>query len=73
MSDVEDLFMCVLAIYIALPTKVHPVRAMVFPVGHEKGCMAKNGCLHTVVLEKTPETPLDCKDIKQVNPKGNQP
>ena len=27
----------------------------------------------TVVLEKTPETPLDCKEIKPVNPKGYQP
>jgi len=26
-----------------------------------------------VVLEKTPESPLDSKEIKQVNPKGNQP
>ena len=28
--------------------------------------------LLTVVLEKTLESPLDCKDIKSVNPKGNQ-
>ena len=27
----------------------------------------------TVVLEKTLESPLDCKQIKPVNPKGNQP
>ena len=26
-----------------------------------------------MVLEKTPESPLDCKEIKAVNPKGNQP
>ena len=26
----------------------------------------------SVVLEKTPESPLDCKEIKPVNPKGNQ-
>ena len=25
------------------------------------------------MLEKTPESPLDCKEIKPVNPKGNQP
>ena len=29
--------------------------------------------LWTVVLEKTLESPLDCKEIKPVNPKGNQP
>ena len=32
----------------------------------------KNGCFCTVVLEKTLESPLDCKEIKLVNPKGNQ-
>ena len=32
----------------------------------------KNWCFWTVVLEKTPESPLDCKEIKLVNPKGNQ-
>ena len=33
----------------------------------------KNWCFQTVVLEKTHESPLDCKEIKPVNPKGNQP
>ena len=33
----------------------------------------KNWCFWTVVLEKTLESPLDCKGIKLVNPKGNQP
>ena len=32
----------------------------------------KNWCFWTVVLEKTPESPLDWKEIKPVNPKGNQ-
>ena len=32
----------------------------------------KNRCFWTVVLEKTLESPLDCKEIKPVNPKGNQ-
>ena len=32
----------------------------------------RNWCLQTVVLEKTLESPLDCKEIKPVNPKGNQ-
>ena len=34
--------------------------------------MPKNWCFGTVVLEKTLESPLDCKKIKPVNPKGNQ-
>ena len=33
----------------------------------------KNWCFWTVVLEKTLESPLDCKKIKSVNPKQNQP
>ena len=32
----------------------------------------KNWCFWTVVLEKTLQSPLDCKEIKPVNPKGNQ-
>ena len=32
----------------------------------------RNWCFWTVVLEKTPESPLDCKEIKPVNPKGNR-
>ena len=33
----------------------------------------KNCCFWNVVLEKTLESPLDCKEIKPVNPKENQP
>ena len=32
----------------------------------------KNGCFWIVALEKTPEGPLDCKEIQPVHPKGNQ-
>ena len=42
-------------------------------LNHKKGCVPKNWCFWTVVLEKTLENPLDCKEIKPVNPKGNQP
>ena len=34
--------------------------------------LMKNWCFWTVVLEKTLETPLDCKEIQPVHPKGNQ-
>ena len=40
---------------------------------NKKGWAQKNWCFGTVVLEKTVESPLDCKEIKPVNPKGNQP
>ena len=39
---------------------------------HKEGWMPKNWCFWTVVLEKTLESPLDCKEIKPVNPKENQ-
>ena len=39
---------------------------------HKEGYALKNGCFWTVVLEKTLESPLDCKEIRPVNPKGNQ-
>ena len=40
---------------------------------HKEGWVPKNWCFWTVVLEKTIESPLDCKEIKPVSPKGNQP
>ena len=40
---------------------------------HKEGLAPKNWCFWTVVLEKTLESPLDSNNIKQVNPKGNQP
>ena len=40
---------------------------------HKEGWTPKNWCFRIVVLEKTLESPLDCKQIKLVNPKGNQP
>ena len=40
---------------------------------HKEGWAPKNRCFWTVVLEKMLESPLDCKEIQPVNPKGNQP
>ena len=39
---------------------------------HREGWVQKNWCFWTVVLEKTLESPLVCKEIKPVNLKGNQ-
>jgi len=39
----------------------------------KQGWVPKNWCFWTVVLEKILESPLDCKEIKPVSPKGNQP
>ena len=69
---------------ITLPTKVRLVKAMVFPVvmyGCESWAIMKAEhrridafelwCWRTVVLEKTLESPLDCKEIQPVHPKEN--
>ena len=66
---------------ITLPTKVHLVKAMVFSSSHvwmweldyKESWVPKNWCFWTVVLEKTLKSPLDCKEIQPVHPKGNQP
>ena len=39
---------------------------------HKESWALKNWCFWTVVLEKTPESSLDCKEIQWVHPKGNQ-
>ena len=64
---------------ITLPTKVHLVKAMVFPVvmygcelDYEKSWALKNWCFWTVVLKKTLDSPLDCKEIQPVHLKGDQ-
>ena len=65
---------------IILPTNVHLVKAMVFPVvmyGCESWIIKKAEhqrirCFQIVVLEKALESPLDYKEIKPANPKGNQ-
>ena len=65
---------------ITLLTKVCLVKAMVFPVvmvwmwelDYKKSWLLNIWCFSTVVLEKTLESPLDCKQIQPVNLKGNQ-
>ena len=59
---------------IILSTKVCLVKAMVFPVvryGCESQTTKKAECQRVVVLEKSLESPLYCKEIKPVHPKGN--
>ena len=42
-------------------------------LGYKEGWALKNWCFWTMVLEKTLESSLDSKEIKPINPKGNQP
>ena len=60
---------------ITLPTEVRLVKAMVFPLVMyrcESWTMKKAEHRRTVVLEKTLESPLDCKEIQPVHPEGNR-
>ena len=61
-----------------MQTKVSLVKANGFSSSHmwqldcEESWVPKNWCFWNVVLEKTLESPLDCKEIQPVHPKGNQ-
>ena len=66
---------------ITLLTKVCLSQGYGFSCGHvwmweldcEEGWVPKNGCFWTMVLEKTLESPLDCKEIQPVHSEGDQP
>ena len=66
---------------ITLPMRVHTVEAMFFfsshvqmwELNHKEDWTPKNWCFQIVLLEKTLASPLDSKEIKPVNPKGNHP
>ena len=62
-----------------MPLKVHLVsygfsssHVWMWELNHKESWVPKNWCFRTVVLEKTLQSPLDCKDIQPVHPKGNQ-
>jgi len=77
MTDLDSIFK---SRDITFATKVRLVKAIVFPVvmygmwelDCEESWAWKNWCFWTVVLEKTLESPLDCKEIQPVHPKGDQ-
>ena len=65
---------------ITLLTKFHIVKPVfsrshvqMWELDHKESWAPKNWCFWTVVLEKTVESPLNCKEIQPVHPKGNQP
>ena len=64
---------------ITLPIKVCLVKAMVFPgvmyeceLDYKESWVPKNRWFWTVLLEKTLDSPLECKEIQPVHPKGNK-
>ena len=77
MTNLDSIFKCR---DITLPTKAHLVKAMVFPVvmyGCESWTVKKAECQRIDVFElwcwrRLTESPLDCKEIQPVHPKGDQ-
>ena len=75
MSNLDSIFK---SRDVTLPTKVCLIKVMVFPVlwmwelDYKENWALKNLWSWTVALEKTLESPLDCKEIQPVHPKGNQ-
>ena len=77
MSNLDSIFK---STDVTLLTKACLAKAMVFfsshvqmwEFDHKESWAPKNWCFWTVVLEKTLESPLDCKEIKPIHPKGNQ-
>ena len=79
----EDLFctvlLCILATFflissasvrsVPFPSFIEPIFAWIVPL---VSWAPKNWCFWTVVLEKTLESPLDCKEIQTVHPRGDQ-
>ena len=63
----KNLFFFLFKIALSLHLKVG------WELDYEESWAPKNWCFWTVVLEKILESPLDCQEIKPVNPKGNQP
>ena len=57
---------------ITLPTNVHLVNVWMWELDYKESWALKNWHFWTVVLEKTVESPLDCKEIQPVHPKGDQ-
>ena len=51
--------------------KLDSSHVWMWELAYKEGWALKNSCFWTVVLEKALESPLDCKEIKPVNPKGN--
>ena len=62
-------YLIVVFIFISLMTSSH---IQMWELDHKEGWALKNWCFWTMVLEKTFESPSDCKKIETVNPKGHK-
>ena len=70
-GEAEQLVLDLMGIH-GGPCSISSGHVWMWELGYKEGWVPKNWCFWTVMLEKTLESPLDCKDIQPVHPKGNQ-
>ena len=70
-TEMRSLYFCVLSI-LGYQNKFFPSSKFFGELDYKESWEPKNWCFWTVVLEKILESPLDCKEIQSVHPKGNQ-
>ena len=63
----EHTYFMYIHIYVCMYECIYP-----WELDYKEGWVLRNWCFQTVVLEKILESPLDCKEIQPVHPKGNQ-
>ena len=68
----RDITLSTRSVYSKLCFLFSSSHVWMWELDHKESWAPKNWCFWTVVLEKTLESPLDCKEIKPANPKGNQ-
>ena len=68
MTNLDSILKAEISLY-----QLSSSHTQMWELDHKEGCAPKNWCFWILVLDKTLESPLDCKEIKSVNPKGNQP
>ena len=72
-QSIQWIFRVDFAIYLSRAKQsISSSHVQMWELDHKEGWAPKNWCFWTVVLEKTLESPLDCKQIQLVHPKGNQ-
>ena len=70
-GEAEQLVLDLMGIH-GGPCSISSGHVWMWELGYKEGWVLKNWCFWTVVLEKTLASPLDCKEIQPVHPKGDQ-
>ena len=70
--QLEELPVAFCKVGLMIMTFLSSSHVWMWVLDYKESWVPKNWCFWTMVLEKTLETPLDCKEIQPVHPKGNQ-